>query len=108
MGLFSKKKESHTIEEALANKDEKFSYTTQTGYTYEDFPFLMQQRLFQNISATSFDDAFEMYAPHFMKIINRIDNNMELLIKQNQLLQLKCDELEKELNSIKGNTVHSR
>lgn len=107
MGLFSKKKESHTIKEALANEDEKFSYTTQTGYTYEDFPFL-SQRLFQNISAASFDDAFEMYAPHFMEIINRIDKNMELLIKQNQLLQLKCDELEKELNSIKGNAVHSR
>lgn len=47
MGLFSKKKESHTIQEALANKDEKFSYTTRTGYTYDNFPFLMQERLYQ-------------------------------------------------------------
>lgn len=108
MGLFSKKKESHTIKEALANEDEKFSYTTQTGYTYKDFPFLMQERLYQNISATSFDDAFEMYAPHFMEIINRIDKNMELLIQQNQLLQVKCDELEKELNSLKSKNDYSR
>ena len=108
MGLFSKKKESHTIEEAIKNDDEKFSYTTQSGHTYDDFPFLMRERLYQKISASSFDDAFEMYAPHFMGIINRIDKNMELLIQQNQLLQAKCDRLEKELNYLKSNTGYSR
>lgn len=108
MGLFSKKKESHTIEEALKNHDKNFSYTTRTGYTYDDFPYMMQHTLWNNICATSFDDAFEMYAPHFMEIINRIDKNMELLIQQNQLLQVKCDELEKELTSLKSKNDYSR
>lgn len=108
MGLFSTKKESHTIAEARQNRDKKFSYTTQTGVTYEDFPYLMGERLYQNISAASFDDAFEMYAPNFMETINRIDKNMALLTQQNQLLQLKCDSLAQELEAIKKDNTHIR
>ena len=38
MGLFSKKKESHTIEEAIKNDDMKYEYTTSKGNTYLHFP----------------------------------------------------------------------
>lgn len=107
MGLFSTKKESHTVAEAIQNCDEKFSYISRTGFTYNDFPYL-KQVLYQTIAATSFDDAFEMYAPHFMETINRIDKNMELLAQQNQLLQLKCDALAQELELIKKDNVRIR
>lgn len=76
MGLFSKKKESHTIEEALKNHDKNFSYTTRTGYTYDDFPYMMQHTLWNNICATSFDDAFEMYAPNFLATIEETYKNL--------------------------------
>lgn len=104
MGLFSKKKESHTIEEAYTLKDEKFSYTCESGRSYEDFPFLMGERLYQNISAADFDDAFEMYAPKFMNTINNISQCVQELVKQNQLLQMKCDRLEHEFSLLKNST----
>ena len=107
MGLFSKKTESHTVEEAINNHDEKFAYTCQSGNTYSRFPSKSYD-LSQWLCAGSFDDAFEMYAPHFMETINRIDKNMELLAQQNQLLQLKCDALAQELELIKKDNVRIR
>ena len=81
----------------------------------QDSPFFSQDSwlisyllLYQNISAASFDDAFEMYAPNFMETINRIDKNMALLTQQNQLLQLKCDSLAQELETIKKDNTHIR
>ena len=41
MGLFSKKKESHTIEEAIKNDDVSFEHTTSKGNTYKNFPSIV-------------------------------------------------------------------
>ncbi len=103
MGLFSKKKESHTIEEALKNHDKNFSYTTRTGYTYDDFPYMMQHTLWNNICATSFDDAFEMYAPNFLATIEETNKNIKILLEQNQMLQEKVRSLENKVSNLEQN-----
>ena len=107
MGLFSKKTESHTVEEAINNHDEKFAYTCQSGNTYSRFPSKSYD-LSQWLCAVSFDDAFEMYAPRFVGAINQINKNVELLTQQNQLLQMKCDTLAKELEIMKKDNTHIR
>ena len=108
MGLFSKSKESHTIEEALKNHDKNFSYTTRTGYTYNDFPYMMQHTLWNNICATSLDDAFEMYAPNLLATIEETNKNIKTLMEQNLLLQEKVYSLERKIADIESNHVLER
>ena len=122
MGLFSKKKESHTIEEAIKNDDEKFSYTTQSGHTYDDFPFHMTYEYttskgntylhFPNIvigvrdSFAGFDDIddlYEMFAPNLMRLLVETNQNIKTVMQQNNELQQKCNHLEQEIAELKSN-----
>lgn len=104
MGLFSSKPKhnSQTPEEAANNNDETFEYRTRNGHVYRDFPFLMKERLYKSIAASSFDDAFEMYAPEYMKLIREMNDNINLIVKQNIQLQNRVNELESRLNSVQN------
>lgn len=63
MGLFSKKKESHTIEEAIKNDDVSFEHTTSKGNTYKNFPSIVVGVENSFAGFDDIDDLYEMFAP---------------------------------------------
>lgn len=101
MGLFSRKPkhEINSIDDAVKYNDKKFSYTTKSGRTYDDFPtrasVLHQRNGYWNI-----DDALEMYAPRTVRMFESMNDNLNKLVEQNQLLQKRISKLEIQLSEV--------
>lgn len=101
MGLFSSKpkNEIKSIEDAIRYDDKKFSYTTKSGRTYDDFP-TRASVIYQRNGYSNIDDAWEMYAPRMVKMFENIDTNVTKLVEQNQLLQERISKLEAQLSEV--------
>ena len=101
MGLFSSKPkhEIKSIEDAIRYDDKKFTYTTKSGRTYDDFPtrasVLHQRNGYWNI-----DDTWEMYAPRMVSMFENMNANLNKLVEQNQLLQERISNLEIQLSEV--------
>ena len=103
MGLFSKKKESHTIEEAIKNDDLTFEYTTAKGNTYTHFPHL-EVTMLNRQGFDDLDHMFEMFAPNLMRLLIETNQNIKTIIHQNSELRQKCQQLEQEVAELKNNS----
>ena len=105
MGLFSKKKESHTIKEAIKNDDMKYKYTTSKGYTYLHFPNIVIGVRDSFASFDDIDDLYEMFAPNLMRLLVETNQNVKTVMQQNSELKQKCNQLEQEIAELKSNSL---
>ena len=101
MGLFSKKKESRTIEEAIKNDDMDFKYTTAKGNVYTHFPNI-EVTMLNRQGFDDLDDMFEMFAPQLMQLLIKTNQNIEIVMQQNSELQQQCQQLKQEIAEIKA------
>ena len=104
MGLFSKKKESHTIKEAIKNNDILFKHTTSKGNTYKNFPSIVVgvENCFAGFD--DIDDLYEMFAPNLMRLLVETNQNIKTVMQQNNDLQKKCKQLEQEIAELKSDS----
>lgn len=105
MGLFSKKKESHTIEEAIKNDDVSFEHTTSKGNTYTNFPSIVVGVEHSFAGFDDIDDLYEMFAPNLMRLLVETNQNVKTVMQQNSELQQKCKQLEQEIAELKSNSL---
>lgn len=105
MGLFSKKKESHTIEEAIKNDDMKYEYTTSKGNTYLHFPNIVIGIRDSFAGFDDIDDLYEMFAPNLMRLLVETNQNVKIVMQQNSELQQKCKQLEQEIAELKSDSL---
>ena len=105
MGLFSKKKESHTIEEAIKNDDMKYEYTTSKGNTYLHFPNIVIGVRDSFAGFDDIDDLYEMFAPNLMRLLVETNQNVKTVMQQNSELQQKCNQLEQEIAELKSDSL---
>ena len=108
MGLFSKKKESHTIEEAIKNDDMKYEYTTSRGKTYLHFPNIVIGVRDSFAGFDDIDDLYEMFAPNLMRLLVETNQNVKTVMQQNSELQQKCKQLEQEIADLKSNSLKNQ
>lgn len=104
MGLFSKKKKSHTIEDAIKNDDVSFEHTTSKGNTYKNFPSIVVGVENSFAGFDDIDDLYEMFAPNLMRLLLETNQNVKIVMQQNSELQQKCKQLEQEIAELKSNS----